>query len=606
MRVLAPVVANLVLLLAALSFGSLLRRLLPADFSRIDRMALILLGGLGLLGTLLFCVGQLRFSRPVILLALCFCFLLGLRTLIKEVRESKASLSHLAVPVLPAAIVAIVLGIAALGGLALPVGDMNNDSIAYHYLGPSVWLRQEIIRPVPDEVLTYFPVVVEAQYAALMSLGGDRAPGLFALLSLVALLLTAASLAIRLGLDSLGAWWVAALVAAMPAVCTGAFGGMVDALFAAFVLAAARLAFDAQRLRDFAFFGLFCGFAAATKYTGIISSALLMLCCALIWFSNRGPSPGKFLRALAIAGAAAVLIASPFYLRNWILYGCPIYPPPPVLLHFFTATKISPLVLQRLLTNVTETGAGMGHGLKYFLLLPFNLTYHTANFRGAGGIGLVPLALAPFGLISRWRDPLAKGLALFGALQLTSWFLTAQVSRYLILVYVLGALFGVLGWRTVSAMGTRFGRFFASLVVAVSLAYGLFMICAGSLDGVRAALSPTFEESRILRETPWAESFAYLNRDPSVKRVLILDENVGPYFLKKDYIKPFGRWGERTMPGVANVSDLLKLLPSLPVTHVLDIKFEGGSFALADHPAGLTPVFERKDQIVYRVNAKSH
>ncbi len=103
-------------------------------------------------------------------------------------------------------------------------------------------------------------------------------------------------------------------------------------------------------------------------------------------------------KLFGVTCAVAILVASPFYLRNWIIYGCPIYPPPPILLRFFTP-QISTAVISELLKNMMESGKGMGRGIKESLLLPFNLTYHTANFRGAGGIGLVPLALAPFGIM---------------------------------------------------------------------------------------------------------------------------------------------------------------------------------------------------------------
>src|ERR1700730_16170595 len=63
-----------------------------------------------------------------------------------------------------------------------------------------------------------------------------------------------AGLAVRLGLGQFGVWWTAALVVTMPAVYSGAYGGFVDALFAAFVLAAARIAFDAETPRHYALF----------------------------------------------------------------------------------------------------------------------------------------------------------------------------------------------------------------------------------------------------------------------------------------------------------------------------------------------------------------
>ncbi len=599
MKVLSAIIANSILLTTALSLGSLLCSLFPKNFIRIDRIVAVLLGGLGMLGTILFCVGQVWFSRVAIVSVLVFCFLLGLRHLVGEVRTWKTPQARFPLPVLPVAIVVVITLLTIIGGCAEPVGDMNNDAIAYHYLGPTVWLRQGIIRAVPDEVLTYFPVVIETQYAALMSLGGQLAPGLFAIVGLVSICLVIASLASRLRLDQSGVWWTVALVVAMPAVYRGAYGGFIDALFAAFVLAAARIGFDAERLRDYALFGFFCGLSMGTKYTGIVASALLIFCSFSfsVW-TNRGKPIGA-LKSLGVACTVATLVASPFYLRNWIIYGCPIYPPPPILLGFFTP-HISLAVISEVVRNMTESGGGMGRGLKEFLLLPFNLTYHTSNFHGAGGIGLVPLALGPFGLIERRRDTFAKGLLLFGLLEVTSWFLTAQVSRYLILCYVLGGVFGILGWQHVCRLSSSFARILSALVLFISLFYGVVMIIQGRLDDVNSAISTSFEEKRRLRDTPFVQSFDYLNHDGFMKKVLILDENVAAYYIQKNYIKPFGRWGEE-MHGASNLPELISTLPELGVTHVLDTRFEGGSFKLPDRPAGLTLVFERRNERVFRV-----
>ena len=602
MNILQPVGANFILLLAAMGFGSLLLRLFPENCSPLDRLVLALLGGFGILGTVLFCVGQVWFTRSAILLVLFFGILLGLRPIAIAVQGWRTTLSKVSPPFLPATAILVVLLVTAIGGLALPTGDMNNDSIAYHYLGPKVWLREGLIRPVPDEVLTYFPVVIEAQYAALMSLGGDRAPGLFAIIGLASILLMSASLAMRLGLDQAGAWWVVALVAAMPAVYRGIFGGFLDAMFACFVLAAARLAFDADEPRHYMLFGMFCGITMGTKYTGIVAWVVLVFCSLLVSVRAR---PGKTLATLkwlTVSCVVAAAMASPFYLRNWILYGCPIYPPPPGLLKFFNASNMTPAVMQELLKNVTDTGRGMGGSLVDFLLLPFNLTYHTSNFRGAGGIGILPWALGPFGVAARRRDNFAIGLLLFAVLQTAAWFATAQVSRYLIPVYIIGAIFGVIGWNYAASSVSRIARSLSAVAVAISIFYGLFMIIPDRVNDMRAALSRSYEAKRWHEETPRAASFDYINHEPSVKKILILNRGIAAYFIDKPYIKPFGRWGERTLPGVTNVAQVMSELPNLQATHILDVIEDNGSFSLGDHPAGLTLVFEHDDQRIYRID----
>jgi hypothetical protein len=602
MRVFPAIVANLVLLLAALGFGSVLRRLFPQSFSQIDRLALVLLGGLGLLGIVLFCVGQVWFTRSAIILVLLLGVLLGLNSFVSVAGKYRAILAGISLPALPVMVIVTVLIVTAIGGLAEPTGDMNNDTIAYHYLGPKVWLREAVIRPVPDEILTSFPVLVETQYAALMSLGGQRAPEFFAVIGLISILLMAASLAIRLGLGPAGAWWTAALIVTMPAVYRGAYGGFIDVLCAGFILAAARLAFDAERPKDYVLFGVFCGIAMGTKYTNLIAWVLLLFCSFLIslWVHHR--SSRVVLKCLAISCGIAIAVASPFYLRNWILFGCPIYPPPPVLLRIFAVKDMLPSVMQELQKNVLETGVGMGRSVWNFLLLPFNLTYHTADFRGAGGIGLAPLALGPLGLLACRRNGFARGLLLFALLQLAAWFATAQVSRYLIPVYVLAAVFAVAGWQYVARLASRYGPALSGVAVACSIAYGLVMILPARVDDLHAAVSSYFEAQRRRAEIPFIESLDYLNANPSVSKILILDPHVAAYFLDKTYIKPIGRWGEQTLPDATDLQKILSQLPGLHVSHVLIVRRDAGPFVLPEHLPGLTLVFQRNNQRVYRVD----
>jgi len=595
------ILSNIVLVVAALGLGRSLQRLFPEGFSQLDRWTFTLLGGLGLLGIALFLLGQFWFSRWGIISVLLVGIGIGLKNFARIISGFRTTLAKVKLPLLPTIVIAMMLLVTAIGGLALPTGDMNNDSIAYHYLGPKVWLRDRQIRPVPDEVFTAFPAVVETQYAALMSLGGQRAPGFFAVTSLIAILLVTASLAVRLGLSESGAWWAAALIVTMAALYRGAYGGFIDVVVAAFILGAARIGLDAEERRQYVLFGILCGIAMAAKYTAIIPWILLVLCS--LWISLiRHNGKADALRNLSISCLVAVAVASPFYLRNWIFFGCPIYPPPPLLLRFFTVKVMLPSVLHEIERNVRTTGKGMGRGLREFLLLPFNLTYHTANFRGAGGIGLAPLALGPIGVVASRINVFARGLAMFAVLQVAAWFATAQESRYLIAIYVIASLFAVLGWQYIAREGSKYAKVLSAVVVASSIAYGLAMIIPARFGDLRAAVSHSFEAKRMEQEIPFLESFHYLNADPSVKKVLILDAYMPAYYLDKAYIKPRGRWGEETLSGLTDPRETLPRLSELSVTHVLDVSWEGEEFSLRQRPPKLTLVFWRSGQRVYRVD----
>ena len=605
MKFLLPVIANLLLLLAAFGIGSSVRPLIPHSFSKLERLIIIALAGIGLQGVLLFLVGIIRFTPTVILAVLLPAALLGGMCLSQEMRGTalKSVLSRL--PVIPASVIALVLVVTILGGFADPIGDIKenkSDAVAYHYLAPKVWLREGVIRPVLDECLTAFPATVEVQYAALMMIGGHSAPEQFSVIALVLILLLGATTALRTGLDPANAWWVAALISAMPAVYRGSYGGMVDVIYAAFVILAARIAFDSELPRHYVLVGLFCGFAMGTKYTGLLAVALLVVCLFLFTPNSLGRFSWRTAKHLAIICLVAALVSSPWYIRNWLVLGCPIYPPIPLLAGFFHVKYFPPEAVQKLRNEVMKVGLGMGKDPLSLLLLPFHLAFHPANFEnGAGGIGLVPLTFIPFCFRALRWERFAKALGLFAILMTLAWFYTEQESRFLIQVYVIAAIFGVAGWSYVVRVTPRFGRALSALTVAISISYGLYMIVAARAGEIHALASSSFAETRKQNGIPFLESYRYLNNEPSVRKVLVLDPFVPTYYLDKEYLKPIGRWGEHLLPGIDSSRQVLSEPSERDFTHVLDVRFKEGGFQLPEHPAGLVLVFEARDQRIYRV-----
>src|ERR1700737_4705491 len=602
-RLFLPIVGNVLLLLAALGFGRVLRGLFPPSFSQLDRLALTLLGGLGLLGTIFFGVGHVWFSPASVLFVMLVGLAFAFKWLTEVARGLVSNVTKIRVPALPAMVISAVLLMPAIGGLAEPVGDIKMDAIAYHFLGPKVWLRNGLIRPVIDEAFTSFPAIVETQYAALMFLGGQRTPGFFAVIALISLLLVTLALALRIGLNLRSAFWAAALIFAMPAVYRGAYGGFVDAIYSGFVLGAVRIGFDAERPAHYLLFGAFCGFAMGTKYTGLIAAVLLITCTFVVATAMNRHRRKESLRHLGVACAVAVVIGGPWYIRNWLLLGCPLYPPPPLLPYFFHVRYLPPEAIHFFHQSILRVGEGMGRGPVSLLFLPFHLTFHPANFlNGAGGIGLAPLALGAFGLLALRGDWFAKGLGLFLLLQTFVWFITEQEARFLIHVYVLGAIFAVCGWLYVQTAAPRFGPTLAGLTVGASLLYGLYMMGSGRVDDLHSVMSASFEDQRRHREIPFLDSFSYLNREVSVSRVLIIDPYVPAYYSDKSYIKPVGRWGEETLPDAANIGKLLSDLSQLYVSHVLDVRWPGGAFRIHQAPPNLRLIFEASDQRIYLVN----
>jgi hypothetical protein len=600
-HILKPVLIVLVLAIAALGAGNWIAGRLSPTFSRFDRNVLSWLGGIGLLSLVLFLVGQWRFSWVTVGPIVGIAFLAEIKHLLLLLRDFKIAGRQRKFPAAPTFVVLSVLFLIGIGSLAEITGDWTIDAVVYHLLGPKVWIREGTIRPVLDNCHTAMPQTGETLYATAMMFGGSRAPGPLNVVVFCMLLLVAASIAKRAGLNSSETWWAVALIITMPAVVTGSTHVFVDGMYAAFVLAAARIAFDAETIGDFALVGLFSGLALGTKYTGMLAVPTILLCVfvkKVFEGKLEWPPIKKSIAGLAVAG----LVASPYYLRNWILLGSPMYPPPPLLWRIFDAKYLSTEAILKFHEYIRHRGQGFGRGIGAFLLLPFNLTYHTSNFYGAGGIGICPLGLSILGIVSERRNVFAKTLALLGLLLLVLWFVTQQESRFLIHGYVISAVFAVFGWRYVKSVSPPWSRLLGGAVVLLSVAYGVFMIGRERIADARTVMSADAAEKRAQETIPFLESFRFINNDPSVRRILILDPTVPPYYSDKPYVKPVGQWGERTLPGGLNSDEALKHVGELRVSHVMDVQSEISSFKVASNTQGFTLVFESKGQRIYRVD----
>src|ERR1700724_4866903 len=139
------------LALAGFGCGAWIANVLPATWNRVERLGISLLGGLGIFSLALFLIGQITFSTTTIMAAVGAAVLLSVRSLRRAWR--KLSLSSQTIPrdaFIPRLIVLIVLVLTALAGTAEITGDWNVDAVTYHLLGPTVWLREGVIRPVLD------------------------------------------------------------------------------------------------------------------------------------------------------------------------------------------------------------------------------------------------------------------------------------------------------------------------------------------------------------------------------------------------------------------------------------------------------------------------
>ncbi len=553
------------------------------------------LTGLGAISIGAFAIGCFNFSSTWLQPALGIMALVGvfrLRAHLPKVWKLADDWRLLAPPLAIASFVVLLLAVA---GLTEPAGTIAHDGIYYHLLGPVVWVRTGIIKPLADCFPTAYPSLVETLFAFCLILKSKIAPSLIGVIFFVALLVLVWSCCRVLEAGRQTSAWVVAAVALAPLVNCTVIEYFVDVPLTVFALAALRFAIAGPSA--IVATAVMCGFAMSTKYTGSITTAVTLISMLVFLGKSPGLLIGRFLPVVCFVGC-------PWYLRNWIELGVPIYPPPGVVQRLFMSASAVPAgYFDEFFRFSAIKGGGMGGGFGNLILLPYQFTYFTDNFAGAGGFGLVPLAFGPIGIWQSRQRPEVKFFVLWATLLTLIWFVSDREARYLIPGVIVLFVLASKGLQYCFASVKRQTRVLAWSVLLIPMIYGLAYLISVDSPRVLALLSAEQRATYFEKNVLGADLFAYINSSDEVRSVLVTAprSNSWPtfvaYYLDKPYVRVRGElFGELPLLPIRTNEEALKHVKQLGVTHVITEK----NLDVSSYPLHL--VFQTPIGRIYQVN----
>ncbi len=383
-------VLYLFILVATFVLGAgIVKRVGPASAWAGDRLLFSFALGLGLLSYGVFFIGLLGWlSGSVLAILIGVCFACGL-ILIRmperpHLQRAFPSDKHLpSQPILPElpfiALLVLINGMTWILCFLPPLDlRLEWDSLSYQLAVPKIYWQEGKIRYIPFTHHAQFPSLMPMLYLiGLAVTGGMSATGdpsvsvakmfhwTYFLIIQFTLLIWGASLSPR----SLRAGLIAAsLFASVPVAHTEATTAYSDlALTAYIVLSIYCLSRADGDSRWLLLAGSFAGFAAGTKYTGL--SAILFL--------PFYPLLSLFIRqkvrwaSVALSFLIAVAVASPWYVKNWLWTGNPVFP---FAFSRFGGKNWSAEMARSYDLSNKEFGAG--RDLRSVLFLPVSLTFN--------------------------------------------------------------------------------------------------------------------------------------------------------------------------------------------------------------------------------------
>lgn len=354
------------------------------------------------------------------------------------------------------------------------------DGLFYHLTGPKLYLAAGKISPGVDIPHLSFPGLFEQLFTLALALQSD----VTAKLLHFGFSLLLAGLVYRLAQRHLGlknGCTAVLLLFSMPMVLTLA-GWAYNDLALAFYLVASLYALLAWRAQTqsawLVMAGLCSGLAMSLKYTSV-TGVLTLGGLLLWWLWQKKSSPTLWRRQLAAFILPAIILALPWYLKNWAFTGNPVYP-------FLFGGQFWDTFRA---AAYSGAGTGIGFNLPILLALPGYLTLglYDANYiDGRSGplfLAFLPILLAygVFGYRKREAPPALNGLLVFALAQYAVW--VAGVvwsaglwqSRLLLPAFV--ALCPALAWLLVDLAHLDHPQFslqrFLSLFIGVVLLLGL-------------------------------------------------------------------------------------------------------------------------------------
>ncbi|MFQ3586589.1 MAG: glycosyltransferase family 39 protein [Fimbriimonadaceae bacterium] len=435
---------------------------------------------------------------------------------------------------------AALMALASLVSVLAPSDIQDWDSIAYHLAVPKIWLAAGRITFIEFIHHSNFPFAIDNLYIWGL-VWGDQA-GAKAFTWMISIFGTVALFGFVRGRygESAG-WWTVLAFAAVPVVAWQSGTAYIDVAHGLFVGLGLLLAVRWVEKRapgDLWLAGICLGFGLASKYTGLQMLAATL--AAVLVVGRRQRPFGEIVKAGALIAVVAGAIASPWYVRNVVNTGNPVYP-------FFYRVfggKNWDRFRAEIYTEEQKTfGVGIREGRRLdWSALPhavWGMAYQPGRYanpmqtQGGGAptasIGFVAIA-ALSGLALGRRGVQERGILVGVAVAFVLWFFLSQQSRYAMnmatpLVAMVGGLI----------VGNRFGPVLAAAVGAQFL-YTLWMTHLVNVEPRLAVALGRVTPAEHLRERlPFFEPAQVINEVAQGGKVALFDEVFGfyldvPYF----------------------------------------------------------------------------
>jgi len=500
-----------------------------------------------------FLLGAVYLYRvPVAMVALLAGLALAAAALARD-RPSPRALPRVA----GSAALALIITTQALALIAALAPPTAKDTVLYHFALPKAYLAAGGGTEVPYNIAGYYPLGVELHAVWAMLLGapmgariGEAAAGATLFLFAPLLAMVVYGWARERGVDRAGAGAAALMVTWVPTAYDVAASAYVDLALTAYTAMAVRAFgrwWTTLAARHLVWITVGIGSALSIK----LSAAFVILPLTLLALlrslkaasgpSSPGPSTAVVAGSFVVALGAGIALAAPWYARNWMRTGSPLFP---FYLGIWPAQAPGwDLERSQLYETLFSLYGNTRTGLDY-LLTPLRLAVAAQPdqppfYDGVLGIAVAfALPLLAWALWTRRLDATLRLAVLVSACLFVFWLFSSQQLRYLlpalpglaVAIAAAGATVGGARGRALRAL------MLAAAVLGVPVTLAWFL----ALDPSRVVLGGEGRAEFLRRRLDYYPYYEVVNRElPSTAKVWLINMRRDSYHLDRPYFSDF-------------------------------------------------------------------
>jgi hypothetical protein len=317
------------------------------------------------------------------------------------------------------------------GLLIVLTPSIGNDALTYHLGAPKLYLEHHGFYFIPGKLCSNYPLNNEMLYIIGLLLGGDIVAKGIHFAMAVFILIAMYQFTRRFIPNALFIFLPLLVFYSIPSVFINSHMAYNDLTLAFYIFLSVYAFlnwFSSKQVQWLVVFGVFTGLSAATKYSALLLPFMGWLAILCV-FRHREIDNRQALRFLGLYALSALVVGSPFYIKNWVLTGNPLYP---FLYPIFGGTGWD-MALSRQY-DLFLKNLGMGRGLLDYLLLPWNVSFHAKMNSPAfdGILGPLFILTLPFAIWIRNTPAALKIAMVYCGITFLFWTASVHQIRYLI------------------------------------------------------------------------------------------------------------------------------------------------------------------------------